>query len=550
MPNDFYTRTWDAEIGLWAKDDAQGHADGPARLHEIRANAWMLLAAGCDDLLDRVATGRVLRALRAAQYETGPKRGCFRWNWEDTQASDPNSGFFTTLALLIFRHEFGARLSDPDRAVLDTLLREATHWFAHETAAFNDAILRYPNKSLGDAVCRYLLAELAGPPAPDDRAILERALTYYRDREWGWGEHLSDLYGKICQDELAALLLYARQLPAAQRAQAVALLQELADIDARFAGGPRVPAIRSYYFDGSPRRPDHAPAEAQPYRDVVAGVWDPAHPRGGTRAMRSLFGRRGLAAMLSPSPAAAERCAVPCHGGAVARAIIHADVRLGALSRWPFMADLDHEAWGLSWQTMPVAFWHRRGDWGFLQWEIEDGSGRRAYPANRRQERECLLGQPQGQLASPETFSMDLPDGFVVVRRAPAWTDLADRWRLIDATGRRPAEGTEGRWRRLSLAWPDPARMLILWFCPLVGAVKTALRDNPARGYDWNHHYERAEDETAQVCGLWVFRLGEGPMPDLAKEGAAWTLRVDGAQTFRIDPVAAEPLSATPHHSS
>ena len=105
-----YRDGWDSELGLWIQheDGKTGRTDP---VHIIRASAWRLASAGIDGALDRVPAGRALRRIREAQVTAGGRRGCFWWKWEDVGVTDTNSGFFTSLGLLVLRIESGRRLA-------------------------------------------------------------------------------------------------------------------------------------------------------------------------------------------------------------------------------------------------------------------------------------------------------------------------------------------------------------------------------------------------------------------------------------------------------
>ena len=438
-----YRQGWSADLGLW--HDSIPHLPGAPRKHVIRANAWRLVAAGLDGLLDQVPTERVLRNLRAAQAANGN----FWWYWEDGRVTDTNSGFFTGLGLIVLRHEFGPR------PLLDEMLRDVRRWFVFETEPLREEKLRYPNKCLGDLVCRWLLAEMFGEINDHEIETLATGLAYYRDRDWGWGEHLSDLYAKVCLDEFVALLAYAKQLPATLRTQAEGLVAELNAIDAAFAGGPRVPTIRCYQMDESPRTPTNWGSWFQPYAAQVA-PWDGT---GKQILMAAIAHRRGLAPLFAGN-AAVPAVEVPCFAGTRALADVTPTWRLGVMSRYPLMPGVDHPRWGLHWQTMPVAFHHQRGDWAYLQWLATEADDTRGLPAmSRAARRSCVLSDAHPDAAVGHTTGERVPGGFQVRRElraiAPTWANAADRLRWVNPTvSPAPPVFADGWWR-LDVRFPD-----------------------------------------------------------------------------------------------
>jgi len=247
-----YRVDWDESVGLWRRSGS-GHTIATRELREVHAGptaADRLLAAGLDGQLADLPVGRVLAALESMQEVAGPQTGCFRWYYEDREIRDTNAAFFIGLPLIALRAEFADELAAPDRVVLDRMLNRLRTWCDREAA---NPMPRYPNKYLGDLVCAWLLAEQCGVPAPAELpARMLDAARYWREQEWGWGEHMSDTYACVCLDELSMLLMLSKRLPPDVRTAYEQLRDELLRIDDLYAGGPRVPAIRSYAFRKAP----------------------------------------------------------------------------------------------------------------------------------------------------------------------------------------------------------------------------------------------------------------------------------------------------------
>jgi len=90
-------KDWDEAVGLWIRR-GPGHtrpvADLP-QVHNGTIAANRLLDAAQRRTLATVPCLRVLQALREMQWQTpGPKFGCFRWYWEETEPVDTNAAFF------------------------------------------------------------------------------------------------------------------------------------------------------------------------------------------------------------------------------------------------------------------------------------------------------------------------------------------------------------------------------------------------------------------------------------------------------------------------
>lgn len=541
-----YLVGWDEDVGLWVQheDGKTGKTDS---VHIIRASAWRLASAGLDGVLSRLPAGRALRRIREAQATTGGKRGCFWWKWEDVGVTDTNSGFFTSLGLLVLRLESGRQLAPEDLAVLDGMLRECVHWFRLQTDGLDERRLRYPNMCLGDLVCRWLLMELfeeRNDPVVEE--LVARAVAYWRDCEWGWGEHLSDLYAKVTQGELVALLVLAKRLPPGTAAAVEALLRELDDIDMAYAGGPRVPTIRCYSMQESPWTPERREGWCRPYRDLMV---DEAVREAGAsfQCMAALAHRRGLRERLGAARAPGGSVETACYRGAVALARVEPDWRIGVMSRYPVMEDTDHIQWGLHWQSMPVAFHHRRGDWGYLQWEAEEHGTVRALPARGRHDRpSCVLSDDHPQAAVGRTFGFRRGSAFLALRRldavASGWPCVIDRFRLVSSTVSAPVTDESGGWRRVLLDYGGS--VLTLAFRPLEGDVRSSCGAAGASEWRWDHAYTWTGASPKRLAGLWLLSMGAGPaeLPAVEPDAGRWRVLWSDGGTLELDPFA-EPAS-------
>ncbi len=376
---------WNENLGLWGRDSA-GHTLPVAQLPRVHSgveSAVLLHALLELTLLDESTFSAALSGLLNLQARSGPRVGCFRWYAEEEEPTDTNAAFFIGLALQLLALEHPHRIPSALRPRLDEAFALLNRWFLAELERESPI---YPNKYLGDLVCAWLGHELLDLPAPPSlHRDFARALDYWEAKHWGWGEHLSDVYAGVLLAEFSALLLFARRLPPATRAHALRLARGLLAIDDAFGAGPRVPQIRCYDFEQTPRR--------TPFRDQV-GSWpaNAGHAWAESRALRRymllpfgpMFARRGWSSLFPAPPAAApdgRALEIPLAEGARASAWISPALRTGALSRWPLLAGAEHQRWGLSWQTFPAAYWRPDGEWGFLRCTTRHNQELRAHPA-------------------------------------------------------------------------------------------------------------------------------------------------------------------------
>ena len=522
---------WDEKIGLWA-EDCHGHtADTKelAKVHPILKAAWILVHAGMDDSLKNLQIGRILDNIRSVQEKEGDNKGCIRWYWEDKKISDTNAAFFTGLGLIVFHYEFASILCRKDYETLKVILDDLSYWFDRELKDI-ETNLRYPNKCLGDLVCAWLLAEINDDVNADLIETMDRGLGYYLEKDWGWGEHMSDGYSKVCQDELVAMLMYSKELPAHLMDKVEQLYRELLSIDAVFGEGPRVPAIRSYSFEQSPRTKKRVPIEVQPYVKQIRSL-TPDQNIYTHNLIRNLAFKHNIQERFSVSASACEEINIPCYDGAEAQAIVLKNMRAGAMSRYPIMNGIDQTKWGLAWQSFPVAFWHSNGDWGFLQWESEEGGKKRAHPANKRFHWNCYTLSDELQ-PSPlgETRSVRCNNGFLIHRKMPqissGWPMLIDRFRMVESSVPIPEIVQEKGWHVLTIPYADPetgakdifhVAYYSLW--EQVGYEQTKLKQaelvlkkNNFSGWDWEVRYKwNSGSPPAQLAGIWFLQIGVGP---------------------------------------
>ena len=572
-----WQKDWDCESGLWWYETA-GHLDSrvavPSRVRRGPGSAAMLLVAAQAGALSEVDVGKVLGGLRASQIlDGGADHGEFRQYLEEEVVFDTHSTFFTGLALCAFYGAYGGRL---DGAV-ESQVRELL-------ADMRVAVLRhvgyehfhYPNEYLGDAVCAWLGGELLD----DDSEMscvaegLERVADYWLEDGWGWGEHLSDIYGNICIDELSLLLLLGRRLPARLREKLTRLFHNIMAIDDFFAGGPRVPSIRLYAFMNVPRSfcyRDHIrplPADAlleqdqevqgfrapnccAPYRTASGGTW---HPLAGTL---DELGWHKLAKQREDVSGTRSR-RIRCVGGSSATAFVDDDVRMGSLSRFPLMDSAEHLTWGLAWQCFPVSVWQRGGMWGYLQWEVLEDGRRRCHPAMAKfDDGVRAMTRAVNPPIFGRTYGLQEGGDLVALRVMPAiaavWEELIDRFRLVGGHSRIVSQSCEEDWSQLVLHCGG--REIAVQCLRLSGGAGPEQVRCGDQVVDWSVCYRERElvDRRGSV-NLWGISLsgavaespvvrpdrGARPMPrgldaqavliDWDWPGRSWKLRVDLTQ--------------------
>ena len=564
---------YNEEIGLW-HSPGPGHSGPTKDLEIVHAGpnaASRLLAAAQVDALSEIDVPRVLGALKEMVWDGDDgKCGCMSWYWEEDQPYDTNAAFFTGTSLIVLRKQFYDALDAESQTMLDEILAKLSVWFDHSV---EHATYHYPNKYLGDLGCGWLLLEILGRVESDSRVAehMERAATYWLDEGWGWGEHLSDGYTRVCLNELSVLLLLSEHLPESLLNRYSELMAALLAIEDAYDGGPRVPAFRSYAFQAPPRHVT--------YRDQVQ-PWEKAPTQfSNSPDLGNLLHGLGWHDLMPKRKPAEENPRVACFGGAVANARIEDDIRIGSVTRFPVMPSAEHPGWGLSWQSFPVAFSRREMDYGFLQWEVEESGVTRAHPAN---------GGPMAHIpksltaatASPVTGStcaIQRGGNLLVLRLMrvvpKVWATLVDRFRLVEQTAE-VSEETDGNWSSLNLAYPE--RTVSVHHLRIdEGEQRVVSRpDRPDRsaaiggpqlsqnkfdGLDWSVATCSPDLQATRLfVNLWAFSI-EGPIvrapkvtaasngPTMARSAeeavrdVAWSWPSTDWQ-IQIDPLATEPM--------
>ena len=302
---------------------------------------------------------------------------------------------------------------------------------------------------------------------------------------------MSDSYTMICLTELSAVLLYCPNLPETVRTEFQGLFDELIELSDSFGWGSRVPTIRCYGFEETPR--------LYPFREFVsatpAGADEVASGQATlvARSYAGVFGywfhQTGWDKIVKSVQPIKTWMEIPCYGDSVARAVVKPQIRIGAMSRYPIMEGVDHQTWGLSWQTFPAALWRAAGDWGFWRWTTRSGDWVRAHPSIRKSDAYSGNGLTTHMESPPipRMSSTLTPEGKLTMERflptpdAAQWDEVSDSFCLLDSDAEITADGTQ-----LTLRWPD-ATVIVTW----MGDGEPVWKPE-SNGGNWVVNYDRA----------------------------------------------------------
>jgi hypothetical protein len=511
---------YDPDIAMW-----RSSIDS----HLTRSTGQFLLAAGLMGELDKVRVEDALSTLKSCQL------GRFKWTYEESLSSDYNADFFVLLDLIPFYLHFSNQLSDVENELIEGMFETANGYMTTRIAAFDETRYRYPNSTIGDLVVTYLLNEMSGLVSTNTTAQLRAAFDYYDRNEWGWGEHLSDTYVKVIQDELSLLILCSSSLPVDIEAAARQLLRELIAVDKQFPEGVRVPAIRSYALTGSPKTPLASAYSSQMFSETVTNA-----PAGADYlqqyALRELWYQYGWHSEMDEGSVAAAGHEISCYDGVSALNSTYGRCRVGVLTEYPLMENIDYPGWGLLWQSMPAAFRHEEGDWGFLQWEVLEGSNELALPSNNR------YTQPSKVLTTgtvdsplPVTRGVAINGGYLAVRTMPStlssWSTVEDRVRILDGTATVSEPVGSNDWECLTLDWGEEE--LFVDYLPLQSGSNPA-QESTGNRYDWGFKYNLP---ISGMASIWMLRVDNSAgLPKQYAKQDAWTLVWEDGTHLSVQP--------------
>ncbi len=509
-------------VGLWSQN-CPGHTPSVSEgsvTHPGPDAASRLVALSAIGKVDEFLSP-VLEGLASLQDrdEESEFFGCFRWYHEEPHIYDTNAAFFIGLNLIVLQKGYYEGLSERDSKCLRGMFEALDVWFDRQVA---HATAFYPNKFLGDLVCSWLLKEiLQREPGAKLLSVMQESGEYWKTSPWGWGEHLSDPYSTIMLNELSCLLLIARQLPEDLRRLYTDLFHDLLAIDDAYTGGPRVPAIRSYAFT-------HLIPNA-PFRNLVrpAKDWsDTIHNPEQTPHLRmfsfgDFFFRHGWHDLAKAAPPAKNNFTTFCYGGAKATAHVENDFRIGSLSRFPIMPHSDHPQWGLSWQSMPIAFCGEKKNWGFLRWQTREGDIERYHPA--RDKHHAYLHNALTDSTNPpvlgQTYSLQEALRLVILRQMPRivrdWQELGDGWDIVEFSGKVTQETVrEGDWSRLHLQLEGGRDIALFHFSIDVQCIPSLTQDKNRLSWKVKVQQEELKGQN-RFCQIWLIGEPEDPDPIL-----------------------------------
>ncbi len=418
---------FDEKRGLWFSD-GPGHTRSVADLSKVHSavlSANRLMQAAQLGVLNHFPLARIFKEFQALQSRDGSDlHGCFKWYAEEPAPEDTNAAFFIGLNLILLRICYKQELDPSSHKTLQTLLEELFVWFERESAGDS---AYYPNKFMGDLVCAWLLHEELGFDSQTEilASRMNQAADYWLESPWGWGEHMSDIYATVMLNELSALLLFSRLMPKALERKYQKLFLNLIAIEDAFDGGPRVPVIRGYAFDKRPIVKSFRATVTSWKNDGEVTV-----DRGKHFNFGHLFHKNHWHELAGPVQPMCEHIEIDCYRGAKARAWVTEKNRMGTLSRWPIMPDTEHANWGLSWQTMPLAFAAGEDGWGFLRWQTREGGRDRSHPA--RNQKAAYLNNALTDAVAPPivglTNTLQRGGSVCALRRMPA---LSRSWEIL-----------------------------------------------------------------------------------------------------------------------
>ncbi|NDV61729.1 hypothetical protein G0Q06_04635 [Puniceicoccales bacterium CK1056] len=536
-PNNLNTN-WDPEVGLWYSP-GPGHTfavQGLERVHIGRAAANRLLNAAAMNRLDEIESTWVLKALRNMQDLDPDSQtyGCMRWYAEETKVDDTNAAFFIGLPLIVIKSQYSEQLEPDGLEILDTILGDLQTWFVG--AVYDHPRVYYPNKFLGDLVCAWLLLDRSGNEEQMSSVANEmlKSANYWTEHGWGWGEHMSDGYTGVCLNELSLLLCLSENLPEPVRGAYTGLINDLLTIEDIYGGLPRVPAVRSYAFTNSPKH--------QNYRDIVRD-WrtEEFMAQKDSLNLGHILNNLDWHNRVAPRKPQGTHIQIKCFNNNFAQAWLQDDIRVGSLSAFPLMPTAEHNGWGLAWQSFPVALWKPEGDWGFLQWLVEEDGSQRAHPAIEWGS--AYLNNALSEAISPpivgQTYTLQHQGNILVLRILPAtdmnWEMAADQYRIINNHGEIEALSQKGNWSQLLLDYEG--RQVSINHIDLMDLHGPALQENEFGGIDWRVTWPNKD-------------LQAPPANELGKHMliGIWGISIDGKITSapELIPLETVPMQRNP----
>lgn len=569
MASHDWLKNFDEEVGLWWATKAPAHTAPLAylgmKVHPGPDAVSRLLLAAERGELAKLPVERVLGTLAKMMSKDRPGELC--WYWEDEEkSSDANASFFTGMGLIALWLGYQEELSETSRAVLRSIFHSLLGWFA---PLIEEEHFQCLNGYMGEATCAWLLSEILDRRS--DRTALSghllRAAEDWLEHGFGFGEHLSDIYSRVALQEISFLLLFSKELPRPLRDRLERVFQTLLEINDGFSGGPYVPTIRCYDFLESPSKGKNRLLIAETYRESIRPTGDIFEEEiGNNPPLNGLLFKAGWHD-LAPTreEPAGEEFIIPCQRNSRAYASVTKDFRLGSLTRFPVMPEVEFREWGMSWQSFPVAFWRPEGDWGYLQWEHEDPDGNFCYPSEGPSSDPLKRGNPLTRVLPPilaKTFSLQRGGDLIVLRMMTAvdtrWLTIKDRLRLVDSHAVLEEKNCENGWSQLLLRYPE--RCISVQHVNLMpdGPAPTTVTSQ-TRIVDWECSWP-VDKLNRTLLSLWAISLNgpvtAAPQREAERPRSATTRHPEEYPSLlwwdwgwtrwdlRIDPLSANPLEA------
>ncbi len=533
---------FDEEVGLWwfSDEGVGGHTSAVVNLprsHCGTISFLRLLVALQTNKLNELNVKKILEGVKQTQLTEGENAGEFLWYLEEDHIEDEHATFFNGIAMCAIYGTYRDRFTSEELSLLEDMLKGTYQAFIKHIKHHNRF---YPNEYLGDLVCGWLIGEWFGFEG-NDRKMIANEFTLLEKlwfkKGWGWGEHLSDVYGCICLDELSLILLLAKDLPEPARKSLENLFAELMEIDDLFISGPRVPTIREYSFLQAPEGIDYRslikpvppnatfrpqktsagsrlPSACTPYQVITGEALPTADNSDLWLPLGGVFYELGwhkIAPEKKHFPAGQYK--INCINGP---AYIYKadDIRIGVSSKFPLIEQAEHLTYGLSWQSFPVSIWTKNKDWISMQWETEENGIKLLNPADDKYK--GRFNPSLTKMTNPpiygKTFSAAKDDVFIIIRYIPtltlSWDKLIDRFRLIG--GVRCVELPIGGTGSNQLVLDFPSRSLYLFSRSLFVDTTPILDTKSDNIRDWELRFDKESLESQRlILNLWAISFKE-----------------------------------------
>ncbi len=545
---------WNPRIGLWRRLGS-GHCVSVSKNQSVHSGpeaAMKLLICAQRNDFTGVNAMRVLEGLRKTQFVgNSPNQGGFRWYIEETDLQDDHAVFFNGMSLLVLWAGHSDAFNTAERLLMRDILCDAGQFCLQRMR--QDRVY-YPNEYLGYAVCAYLAAEFfddASSSLPEIIERLETSMDYWLANGWGWGEHLSNIYGRVCLDELSILLLFAEKLPDVLHAKAKQLFIDLHRLETEFHNGPRVPTIRDYSFTNIPRGlfyPDlikplptdmtfepylgegsRLPVCSAPFLTAAAEVWYPLgaslHQNGWHDKLGSMLNHDRPTSTPANDDVEPIEFTTQCFNDITAHSYVNQNVRMGSLSEFPIMPTMEGLNAGLSWQCFPIATWVQSHLWSYMQWATVENGTKRSHPA--REKRTAYLHNSLTDTVIPplvgRTYCLQHGPELLCLRYMPRlslrWQSLVDQVRLIHDPSVRMHQNNFEHWCSLEVS-ADDRRLYYAHTAPPQWRSPTPVL-KPAKAI--------AESKTHEMTVPWAVEYLADPAISMPIAASIWAVSLDKA---------------------